>query len=455
MQSSLEILIKGARIIDPSSRVDKHGDILIREGKIISCGDVIDGASLSTSCDVINATGLVACPGFIDLHCHLRDPGFEYKETIYSGTRAAAKGGFTTVCCMPNTEPAIDNAAVVEYVSRKAREEGVVRVFPIGCVTKGRKGIVLSEMEELAVSGVVAFSDDGDPVWDANLMRLALMYSLDLGLPISNHCQDHALSQGGVMAEGVVSTRLGLIGIPSAAEESMVARDISLAELTGGKLHLAHLSSAGSVELVRRAKDRGISITAEVCPHHLLMTDQRVMGKGALSGTNGNSYGYDTSTKVYPPLRTNEDMEALRMALSDGVIDCVATDHAPHDVASKEVTYQEAAFGISVLETAFGSLMQLVNSGSISIADLVERLTVGPARILGSKFDQFSKLAVDTPADVVLFDPAQEWVVDTASFESKGRNTPLEGVKLKGQIIKTFVDGRMIYDNRAIRTEEN
>ena len=455
MQPSLEILIKGARIIDPASRLDKHGDILMREGKIIACGDVIDTASLSTSHDVIDATGLIACPGFIDLHCHLRDPGFEYKETIASGTRAAAKGGFTTVCCMPNTEPAIDNAAVVEYIIRRAKEDGVVRVFPIGCVSKGRKGIELSEMEELAVSGVVGFSDDGDPVWDANLMRLALMYSVDLGLPISDHCQDHALSQGGVMAEGAVSTRLGLVGIPAAAEESMVARDISLAELTGGKLHLAHLSTAGSVELVRRAKDRGIAITAEVCPHHLLITEQRVMGKGVFSDANVNSYGYDTSTKVYPPLRTNEDMESLRIALADGVIDCVATDHAPHDIASKEVTYQEAAFGISVLETAFGSLMQLVDSGSISITSLVERLTVGPARVLGPKFEQFSSLAVDTPADIVLFDPVQEWVVDTASFESKGRNTPLEGADLRGQIIKTFVDGRMIYDNRAIRIEES
>jgi dihydroorotase len=439
------ILILGARIIDPARGWDAVGDILIRDGQIVSAGDRINPDDAPAGCRVIPAAGLVACPGFIDLHCHLREPGFEYKETIASGTRAAARGGFTTLCCMPNTQPAIDNAAVVDYIQRRARAEGVVRVLPIGCVTKERKGRELAEMEELASAGVVAFSDDGDPVYDPNLMRLALAYSRDLNLPISNHCQERTLSREGVMAEGWVASRLGLPGIPAAAEEAMIARDISLAELTGGRLHIAHLSTAGSVSLVRQAKERGIPVTAEVCPHHLTITDRWALGSRGKADIAAGTSSYDTFTKVYPPLRTPEDVAALVEGLAQGVIDCVATDHAPHELSSKQVTYQEASFGISVLETALGSLLQLVHQDQLALATLVERLTVGPAAILGPDYASLASLAPGTPADIVVFDPQREWVVDPREFASGGKNTPLAGVALKGRVVATLVEGKPVH----------
>ena len=442
--ASESILIRGPRVIDPAQGLDKVADILVRGGKVAAIGR-IPSDEVPEDCRVIEAGGLVASPGFIDIHCHLREPGFEYKETIATGTRAAARGGFTTVCCMPNTEPPIDNAAVVEFIKERSRAEGVVRVFPIGCVTKGRRGKELSEMEELAAAGVVAFSDDGDPVYDANIMRLSLTYSADLGLPISNHCQDRALSRNGVMAEGWTATRLGLPGIPAAAEETMAARDISLAELTGGRLHLAHVSTAGTVPLLRQAKERGVPVTAEVCPHHLTLTDRWVLGaRGEVTGAAGPQ-AYDTYTKVYPPLRSRQDVEALARALAEGVIDCIATDHAPHDLTSKQGTYQEAAFGISVLETALGSALQLVHRGHLTLGALVERLTVGPARVLGPAFAELATLKPGTPADIVLFDPAREWVVDPAEFASKGVNTPLQGTTLKGKVVATLVQGRVVF----------
>jgi dihydroorotase len=444
------ILLQSPRIIAPSQGLDVVGDVLIQDGKILSAGERLASGAIPDGCQVIPASGLVACPGFIDLHCHLREPGFEYKETVATGTRAAARGGFTTLCCMPNTEPPIDNAAVVDFVLRRARSEGLVRVWPIGCVTKGRKGKELAEMEELVTAGVVAFSDDGDPVYDPHLMRLALTYSLDLGRPISNHCQERSLSRAGVMAEGWVATRLGLPGIPAAAEEAMIARDIALAELTGGRLHLAHLSAAGSVSLVRQAKERGIAVTAEVCPHHVTITDQWALGAREIDAEAAGLHSYDTFTKVYPPLRSQQDVDTLVSALAEGVIDCVATDHAPHELASKQVTYQEAAFGISVLETALGSLLQLVHQGKIGLSDLIERLTVGPARVLGPDFTELATLKPGTPADVVLFDPEREWVVDTREFASKGKNTPLEGVRLKGQVLATLVEGRVVFQDSTI-----
>jgi dihydroorotase len=447
------ILIRGARILDPGQGMDVIGDVLVKDGKILSAGETIFPDKFPEGCQVVPAAGLVACPGFIDLHCHLREPGFEYKETISTGTRAAARGGFTTVCCMPNTQPAIDNAAVVDFIQRRARSEGVVRVLTIGCVTKERKGKKLAEMEELASAGVVAFSDDGDPVYDPNLMRLALAYSQDLGLPISNHCQEHSLSRGGVMAEGWVATRLGLTGIPAAAEETMMARDISLAELTGGRLHIAHMSTAGSVSLVRQAKERGIPVTAEVCPHHLTITDQWALGGQGHGADSASLLSYDTFTKVYPPLRSQADLEALVSALAEGVIDCIATDHAPHDLASKQVTYQDAAFGISVLETALGSLMQLVHQGRLSLGALIERLTLGPAGILGPAYSELVTLKPGTPADIVLFNPDKEWVVDTREFASKGKNTPLEGTILKGRVVATLVGGKVAYQE-SIKAEQ-
>ena len=444
--SSDTILINGARVIDPGLGRDEVTDILVRAGKIEVVGPV-PPEQAPEGCRTIDAASLVASPGFIDLHCHLREPGFEYKETIATGTLAAARGGFSTVCCMPNTEPAIDNAAVVDLIHRRCREGAVVRVYPIGCVTKGRRGKELADMEELAAAGVVAFSDDGDPVYDPLLMRMALIYSADLGLPVINHCQEPALSRNGVMAEGWVATRLGLPGIPAAAEETMMSRDISLAESAGGRLHLAHVSTSGGVPLLQQAKDRGVMVTAEVCPHHLTITDQWVMGNRDSGAQEAGPLAYDTSTKVYPPLRSREDTIALAQGLADGVIDCIATDHAPHELVSKEVTYVEAAFGISGLETALGSALRLVHSGVMTLSGLVERMTVGPARVLGPAFAELAALQPGTPADIVLFDPNREWVVDAQEFESKGKNTPLQGVTLRGRVVCTLVEGQVVFQD--------
>jgi len=440
------ILIKNARVIDPSRSLDEVADILVQDGRIAVLGK-IPTDQIPEGCRTIEADGLVASPGFIDIHCHLREPGFEYKETIATGTRAAARGGFTSVCCMPNTDPAIDNAAVVDLIRRRSREDGVVRVHPIGCVTKGRKGKELAEMEELAAAGVVAFSDDGDPVYDPNIMRLALIYSADLGIPITDHCEEQALSRNGVMAEGWIATRLGLPGIPAAAEEAMMARDISLAEMTGGRLHLAHVTTAGAVPLLRQAKERGVNVTAEVCPHHLTITDRWVLGGHGADQEPAGSRAYDTATKVYPPLRSHRDVAALAEGLAEGVIDCIATDHAPHEMVSKRVTYNDAAFGISVLETALGSSLQLVHSGLMTLPALIDRLTVGPARVLGPGFAHLATLEPGTAADIVIFDPDKEWVVDPKSFESKGKNTPLEGTLLKGIVVATLVEGEVVYSN--------
>ena len=447
-------LIRNVRIIDPAVKSDEVGDLLISEGKILGAGK-LGLEEIPEGCLVIDGADLVACPGFIDLHCHLREPGFEYKETIAAGSKAGAKGGFTTLCAMPNTDPPIDNAAVVEFIHERTKQDATVRVLPIGCVTKGRKGHELAEMEELASAGVVAFSDDGDPVYDANLMRLALLYSLDLGLPISNHCQDKSISCNGVMAEGPVATHLGLDGIPAAAEEAMIARDIALAEATGGRLHVAHLSTAGSVPLVREAKYKGLRVTAEVCPHHLTITDEWALGRKGQPADAAGYMAYDTSTKVYPPLRSQSDVDTLIDALADGVIDCVATDHAPHDLTSKQVTYNDAAFGISVLETALGSLLELVHMNKLSMGLLIERLTVGPARILGGSYSDLASLQPGTAADVVLFDPEKEWTVDTTEFESKGKNTPLEGTNLRGRAMATFANGRIVYQNPDLKTSMN
>ncbi len=439
------MLIAGGRVVDPATGFDGAADILIADGSIVAVGPRVANETPAEDVAVIRANGLVICPGFIDVHTHLREPGYEYKETIATGAAAAARGGFTTICSMPNTDPPVDNAAVVDYVHRRAND-APVRVRVIGCVSRGRNGRELADMEELLSAGCVAFSDDGDPVHDASLMRLALTYSRDLGPAISNHCQDHALCSGGVMAEGWVSSRLGLAGIPSVAEEAMVARDIALAELTGGRLHLAHLSSAGSVALVRDAKRRGVALTAEVCPHHLLLTDAWALG-GHGDGAATGDRAYDTSTKVYPPLRADDDVAACVDGLADGTIDCVATDHAPHDRVSKECTYDEAAFGISVLETALGTVMAPVHQGALSLATMVDRLTVGPARVLGEAFAPFATLAPGTPADVALFDSDAAWTVDVTRFASMGRNTPLDGVELRGRVVATLVGGAVVYQD--------
>ena len=437
------VLMKGGRIVDPSQDMDEHGDLLIEDGIVEGIHAEItppDGAR------VIDAGGLVVCPGFIDLHCHLREPGLEYKETIASGTRAAARGGFTTVCAMPNTDPVMDSRAVVDFVLRRAREEGAVRVLPIGAVTAGSRGTALTEMAELAEAGAVGFSDDGHPVADANVMRQALSYASGLGLPIINHCEVPELSAGGVMNEGWVATRLGLKGLPRSAEEAMVARDIALAETTGGRLHVAHASTAGTVDLVRQAKARGLDVTCEATPHHLTLTDETVLGRGAAAYGPLSVSAYDTNAKVAPPLRSRADVEAMVEGLRDGAVDLIATDHAPHGRIEKLCTFDEAANGISVLETALGSLMSLVHSGALTLPTLVDRLTAAPARFLGV---DLGTLRPGSPADVTLFDPNAEWVVDPAAFASKGKNTPLAGATLKGRVAATIAAGSVVHDDQS------
>jgi len=425
------LLIRGGRIIDPSQGINVVGDLFISEGKIAWLSTQQAGP-LPENHQVIQARGMVVCPGFIDLHCHLRQPGFEEKETIATGTRAAAKGGFTSVCCMPNTKPPVDKAAVVEYVKSVAAKEGMVRVLPIGCITEGREGSELAEIGELSASGAIAFSDDGSPVMDSSIMRRALEYSQESGLPIIDHCEDLAFSQDGVMNEGSLATKLGLKGMPACAEESMVARDIRLARLAGGRLHIAHVSTAGSVGLIRSAKEEGISVTAEVTPHHLTLTEEKVVG-------------YNTNAKVSPPLRTAEDIEALISGLKDGVLNVIATDHAPHTAKDKDCDFNTAAFGISGFETALGSLMGLVHRGKLDLVTLISKLTHEPASFL--RRSDLGTLKPGAQADVVIFDPNAEWAVNPDEFVSKGKNTPLAGAVLKGKVIATVYGGVVVYSS--------
>ncbi len=435
------VLIQGGRVIDPEQGIDGPADVLLEGGTVSAVGSnlaVVEGAK------VLDASGRIVCPGFVDVHCHLREPGFEYKETIATGTLAAARGGFTTVCAMPNTNPPLDSRAAIEFVLDRAAKEGAVRVLPIGCITAGGKGAELAEMAELAEAGAIGFSDDGMPVSDSNLMRQALSYSSGLDLPIINHCEVHELSKGGSINEGWVSNRLGIKGVPGSAEDVMVARDIALAELTGGRLHVAHVSTMQSLEHVARAKERGLSVTCEVTPHHLTLTDEAVMGMTAESSRYAplTRQAYDPNAKVNPPLRGPSVVEALIEGLKEGTIDFIATDHAPHNAIDKMTTVDEAAFGISVLETALGSLMSLVHSGDVGLPLLVEKLTSAPARFLGH---DLGTLRPGAPADVVIFDPDLEWTVDTAEFASKGKNTPLEGTALKGRVVATVFGGEVAY----------
>ena len=446
----MSLLIRGGRIIDSLRGLDVVGDLFIDNGRVAALERSIDKPS---GAQEIDASGLVVCPGFIDLHCHLREPDPEDKETVATGTAAAAKGGFTTVCAMPNTRPAMDMAEVVDLVLRKAREEGRVKVLPIGCVTVGREGSVLTDMEDLARAGVIGFSDDGSPVSKDDLMQEALLRAASLGLPIMNHCEDMDASRGGVMNDGAVAKSLGLKGVPASAEESMVLRDITLAESTGGRLHLTHVSTAGSVDILRSAKKRGLNVTAEATPHHLSITEEWViprMAKGGLTGIIALP-AYNTAAKVNPPLRTERDVAAVVEGLRDGVIDCIATDHAPHTQRDKDCSFQEAAFGISGLEVALGSLVSLVHDGKLDMPTMIDRLTAGPARVLGLPDSFPGSLRIGSPADVTVFDPEAEWVVDSDEFVSKGKNTPLDGATLRGKVMATIVDGSIEYRDEALR----
>jgi dihydroorotase len=450
--SAKQLLIKGGRVIDPGSGLDAVADVLLSGGAIEAVGK---GLAAPNGAKTINAKGLIVTPGFVDLHCHLREPGFEDKETIATGTRAAAAGGFTTVCAMPNTNPPMDNASTIDYVMRKAAAEGAVRVLPIGSVTKASAGRELAEMAEMADAGAIGFSDDGHPVADDALMRQALTYASAFGLPIIEHCEVPELAAGGQINEGWIATRLGVKGVPAAAEEQMAARDIALAELTGGWVHLAHASTAGTADMVRRAKERGVRVTAEVTPHHLTLTEEAVLGgpnRGI--GRDGSAFdpltadAYNTFAKVNPPLRSLADVTAMVAALADGVIDVIATDHAPHNRQDKLSTLDDAAFGISNLETALGAVLALVHSGAVPLARLIESLTLGPAKLLGDRapagLGTFSKGA---PADVVLIDPKAEWTVEPEAFVSKGKNTPLAGATLTGRVVTTIFGGQVVFES--------
>ncbi|HEU6453000.1 MAG TPA: dihydroorotase [Gemmatimonadaceae bacterium] len=422
-----DILLSGGRVIDPSVGRDETADVLLRGGKVEAIGRSLgtpDGA------EVIDCSGFFVTPGFIDVHCHLREPGREDVETVATGACAAAAGGFTAVCAMPNTEPVTDNQAAVGFIIRQGLRAEAARVYPIGAISVGQRGEALAEFGEMVGAGAVAVSDDGKPVVSAHLMRTALEYAQAFDIPVIDHCEEPTLARGGSMNEGMMSARLGLRGIPSEAEEIMVIRDILLARRTGGHVHLAHMSTAGSVELIRWGKERGINVTAEVTPHHLTLTEAAV----------GD---YDTSAKMNPPLRTEADVEALREALRDGTIDLVATDHAPHHYDAKEREFADAPFGIVGLETALALVVtELVEKGIIDFPTLVDRMSTRPARLFHL---DGGTLAEGSVADVTVFDPAREWVVDPARFLSKGRNTPYAGDRVRGRAVYTIVGGRVVF----------
>ncbi|OQW36409.1 MAG: dihydroorotase [Nitrospira sp. SG-bin2] len=422
----MPILIKGGKVVDPGRFVGV-GDVLIDQGKVSAVGPNLQAPAGST---MIEAKDRLVLPGFVDLHVHFREPGFEYKETIQSGSAAAVAGGFTTVCCMPNTNPVNDNQAVTEFILERARLAGLANVWPVGAITKGSEGKELAEIGDLRRSGCVAISDDGRPVMNSLVMRRAMEYALAFDLTVVDHCEDLHLAEGGCMNEGLVSTELGLPGIPSAAEDVMVARNLSLSELTGARLHLAHISTAGSVRMVREAKARGIKVTAEACPHHFTLTEEVVRG-------------YNTHAKMNPPLRTWDDVRAIKEGLRDGTIDVIATDHAPHATQEKQQDFTEAPFGIVGLETALSLTLGLVEEGVLSLEQAVEKLTSAPAAAFGLKK---GTLAVGADADVTIVDQQAEWVVDPGKFRSKSRNTPFVGWKVKGRVLTTIVGGRVVFE---------
>ncbi len=468
--------LRGGRLVDPANEIDLPGDLLLVDGEIRAAGKPGEVAAharaLEESGRVARAIDLpedhIIAPGFVDLHAHLREPGLELRETVMSGARAAARGGFTTICCMPNTQPVIDDRGVLEWVKALA-QSAPVRVLPIAAITRGQEGAALTEMHELAESGAVAFSDDGKPVRNGGIMRLALTYALTTGRPVINHCEDPDLVGKGVMHGGPIATRLGLRGWPAAGETVMLARDLELARQTGGRYHAAHLSVAGSVELVRRAKEQGVRVTAEVTPHHLLLTHawvaaerEGMLGVSAQPGGvsvpsrgvqpsagSPSRYRYNTAAKVNPPLRTLADTEALIGGLLDGTIDCIATDHAPHSAVEKECCFDEAAFGISGLETALGALMTLVHEYRLPLKRLIHALTVAPARAFGI---DAGTLGEGQRADVVVIDPHARWTVDPSQFASQGRNTPLAGIELRGQVKLTICNGQIVFEQERRKT---
>lgn len=419
------ILIKNAKVLQ-GDRTETGTDLLIKDGMLVAMGRNIG----SDTDMMIDATGLYALPGLVDAHCHLRDPGYEYKEDIESGTRSAARGGFTSIACMPNTNPPVDNAAVVRYIVEKACQKGVVNVYPIGAITKGLEGSELSEMGTMKEAGIVAVSDDGKPVMNGDVMKKAMIYAGQFGLPVISHCEDVNLASGGSMNEGYVSTLLGLRGIPSAAEEAMVAREIILSEYTGVPVHIAHVSTKTSVELVRQAKKRGVSVTAETCPHYFTLTEKACIG-------------YDTNTKMNPPLRSEDDRKAVIEGLIDGTIDIIATDHAPHHADEKNVEFEKAANGIVGFETALAlGYTYLVDQGHLTLPELIRKMTVNPARML--RIDK-GTLECGKAADVILVDLDNEYTIDASKFASKSKNSPFDGFRVKGRVKTTIVNGKIVW----------
>ena len=423
-----DLLIRGGRVIDPSRGTDDLADVLLRDGRIAAVGRNIPA---EPGVSVLDAAGKVVAPGLIDIHVHLREPGFEHAETIATGAMAAAAGGFTAVCAMPNTDPVTDSQATVGFVLRQAARAGKARVYPIAAVSVGQMGEQLTEFGELVAAGAVAVSDDGKPVASSHLMRTALEYAKTFGIAVADHCEDLSLARGGAMHEGLISARLGLKGIPSAAEEIMVARNIILAGLTGGRLHLCHMSTRGSVSLIRRAKDLGVDVTAEATPHHFTLTHERCLG-------------YDTNAKMNPPLREAADRDAIREGLRDGTIDCIASDHAPHHYDAKEREFDDAPNGIVGLETSLGlAIRELVEPGLLTLPALLARMSTEPARVFGLPG---GTLAVGAPADVVVLDPALRWVVRREDLHSRSGNSPFLGETLVGRALVTIVGGNLVFD---------
>ncbi len=429
------LCLRGGKIIDPARGLEREQDLWIDQGRIAGWGEDAPAALRARGdVEIIDVGGAIVCPGLVDIHVHLREPGQEEKETIETGARAAIRGGFTTVACMPNTDPPIDDRPRVEYVVRRARELGLARVLPIAAVSRGQRGEQLTDIEDLVEAGAVAISDDGKPVRNAELMRRALELTRDLGVPVIQHAEDPDLKGNGVMHEGWVSTRVGLKGIPDAAESVVVARDALLAELTGGRVHVAHVSAARSVEIIRRAKARGIRMTAETAPHYLTLTDEAVAK-------------YDPRTKMSPPLRSERDRDALIEGVIDGTIDCLATDHAPHTEIEKDSDFDSAPFGIVGLETALGVYLKaLVEPGHLTLPELITRMSAKPWEVLGRPG---GTLAPGVEADVSVFDPGAIWTVRASDFASKGRSTPFEGWDLRGRVRLTIVDGRVVYRAEA------
>ncbi len=429
----MKIIIRNGRVLDPALNIDAQKDLLIEDGLIKDLVSPGSADGWAADAEAVDAGGLLVTPGLIDMHVHLREPGQEYKESIATGTAAAAAGGFTAVACMPNTVPVNDNRSVTEFILQQARAAGSARVWPVVAMTKGLKGEELCEYGDLIEAGAVAVSDDGKPVANAGVMRRVLEYLRIFDLPAISHSEEPSLSEGGAMNEGLTATWMGVAGIPAAAEETAIFRDIRLAEMTGHPLHIAHVSTAGSVDIIRRAKAAGIRVTAETAPHYFTLTDKACLG-------------YRTEAKMNPPLRTPKDVEAVRAGLADGTLDAVATDHAPHASVEKDVEFDHAAFGIVGLETSLPLTLELVRSGVLSLAVAVAAMTVNPARIL--KIPGGS-LAKGSPADVTIIDMEREWVVDSSLFKTKGRNTPFNGLTMKGQAVMTLVQGIKVHDLRA------